>query len=116
MPVSTPVILVTSVLSMVWHWNDYFEPERLPLDAGQADHQPQLPILMFASIRSCRRSCRRTRVRTCRSFSLQLQALFIREVSLEAVLMAAATMSVIPPLIVFASCSGGSCRASRRRG
>lgn len=25
-PVSQPAILVTSILSLVWHWNDYFEP------------------------------------------------------------------------------------------
>ncbi|AEE95250.1 carbohydrate ABC transporter permease [Mahella australiensis] len=26
MPISKPAILVSAILSMVWHWNDYFEP------------------------------------------------------------------------------------------
>jgi multiple sugar transport system permease protein len=102
MPVSTPVILVTSVLSMVWHWNDYFEPSVYLFTPDKQTINHQLPILLFRLNQIMQQILSPdSGQNVVVPFSAELRMMFIKEVSLQAVLMAGATISIIPPLIVF---------------
>lgn len=102
MPVSTPVILVTSVLSMVWHWNDYFEPSVYLFTPDKQTINHQLPVLMFRLNQIMQQILSPdSGQNVIVPFSLALQQAFIKEFSLDAVLMAATAVSIVPPLIVF---------------
>lgn len=102
LPNSTPVILVTSVLSMVWHWNDYFEPSVYLFTPDKQTINHQIPTLLFRLNQIMQQILSPDSGQSVVvPFSEELRMLFIREVSLDAVLMAATTLSIIPVLVVF---------------
>jgi multiple sugar transport system permease protein len=47
LPLTQPAILVTAILSIVWHWNDYFEPSMYIKSKGNFLLPMSLPDLSF---------------------------------------------------------------------
>lgn len=89
LPSAGPIIVVCLVLSMVWHWNDYFEPAvYLSANAGTALLPQMLPV-MYTIIQS---------METATS-EWQMDLKFLYH---EGVAMAGTVISMAPLLIVYA--------------
>ena len=87
LPTSGPVLLVCTVLSVVWHWNDFFEPSIYLNDAKNFLLPQTLPQLQ-ATVNSLQTA-------------VTQESLATRETFTAAVVMAGAAICVIPLLILF---------------
>ena len=87
LPSSKAAILVTGVLSMVWHWNDYFEPNLYITKSSKFMLPQMLPALynMMIDIQS-----------SASAEMMELKALFT-----ESVIMAGTTLAIVPLFIVY---------------
>lgn len=99
LPVSAPVCMVTLVLSMVWHWNDHFEPMVYLFTAEKKTLMHQLPVL-FKELTELRSKILMGDTKYI-PFSQEIIQLFRNDISLDSVLMAAANACILPVLIVY---------------
>lgn len=99
LPVAASVCMVTVVLSMVWHWNDHFEPRVYLFTAKKQTLMHGLPKL-FADLEKIKESLL-SGDRSNITFSDEIADMFLKEVSIDAVLMAAVNVSILPVLIVY---------------
>lgn len=90
-PISNAVILVTSVLSLVWHWNDFYEPEFF---AGREDMLP-LPVSIQTIIPLLESPARVAQLLS------QMKIPDVEKVINNAVFMAATVIIILPLLILF---------------
>lgn len=103
LPVAVSVCMVTIVLSMVWHWNDHFEPRVYLFTPKKQTLMHALPKL-FADLEIIKQSIisgDKTGDRSQIRISEELADRFLKEVSLDSVLMAAVNLSVLPVLLVY---------------
>ncbi|HHY24650.1 MAG TPA: carbohydrate ABC transporter permease [Clostridiaceae bacterium] len=99
LPVAASVCMVTVVLSMVWHWNDHFEPRVYLFTAKKQTLMHALPKL-FADLEKIKENLLagdRSKI----TFSDDIADRFLKEVSIDSVLMAAVNVSILPILIVY---------------
>lgn len=87
LPTSKAVIIVTGTLSLVWHWNDYFEPN-LYLDKTKDFLLPQmLPSIynMMLQVQS----------------SASAEMLMMKQMYSQSVIMAATVLTILPIIIIY---------------
>lgn len=87
LPTSGPVMLVCTVLSIVWHWNDYFEPS-IYLNNPKDYILPQILPQLQETLNSLQTSVTQDGLATRETFTM-------------GVIMAGAAICVIPLLIMF---------------
>ncbi len=90
-PISNAVILVSTVLSLVWHWNDFYEPEFF---AGREDMLP-LPVAIQTIIPLLESPARLAQLLS------QMKIPDVEKVINNAVFMAATVIIILPILILF---------------
>lgn len=87
LPTSKAVILVTGTLSLVWHWNDYFEPN-LYINRTKDFLLPQmLPSIytMMLQVQSAASS----------------EMMYLKQMYSQAVIMAATVLTILPIVLIY---------------
>jgi len=87
LPTSGPVILVSAILSIVWHWNDFFEPS-IYINKASLYLLPQALPGMFDFFKNLQSMVSENNIR-------------LREIFHQGVLMAGTSIAVLPLLLMF---------------
>jgi len=99
LPVSGPVCMVTIVLSMVWHWNDHFEPMVYLFTPQKQTLTYQLPLL-FHRLQEIQAHILKGEYQYI-AFPPEICDMFLKELSLDALMMASVNICILPILIVY---------------
>jgi len=99
LPISVPVTLVCVVLSMVWHWNDHFEPMVYLFTPPKQTLMQSLPTLLLDLQRIMQSIIEGEWGYV--PFPREIAELFIREMSLDSVMMAALNICIAPVLLLY---------------
>jgi multiple sugar transport system permease protein len=101
LPISGSVVLVTIVLSMVWHWNDHFESMVYLMSPGKKTLTYQIPFL-FTELSRIQTAILKGELNTIPEVLRPIADRLLRDLSLDAILMASLSFCIFPILIVYA--------------
>jgi len=87
LPTSKAVILVTGTLSLVWHWNDYFEPN-LYIDKTKDYLLPQMLPSIYAMMLQVQDAA-------------STEMIMLKQLYNQGVIMAATVLSIMPLVIIY---------------